>query len=281
MRVSKLPYKNFEYNMRRAEAIARLDGYLNDLLYNKGKRTIEPLFKIPNEMMQVFGIDKIIERALEKTVENIKTEFEAELKQKGKEQYASIAEKYVEKLKPRLLRIERMFEDLGLLMDQTLLGQGLVAAVSAFEVYLKELLVSVVALNPKIRKRFYPEISKGLSVTKLEEYGQDAERAQAEIVADCVRLDVNTIKSLLHRLLDEATNIIDDRIEQKLPKIFAVRNVIIHQAGFIDPKFKRITKSRSSIDKPITLTQRYVLDSIKTLKLVAERIENCISRVSS
>jgi hypothetical protein len=60
----------------------------------------------------------------------------------------------------------------------------------------------------------------------------------------------------------------------KVTKIFAVRHILVHQAGFIDPRFKKVTKSKESIDRQITLTRRYVLDSIKTLKLVAERIEN-------
>jgi hypothetical protein len=174
LRASKCPYENFDYNIRRAEALARLDGYLGDLLYEEGKGTIKPLFGIPNELMQAFGMDNVVDKALKRVGEEMKREFEAEYGQKGKEHYERIAKDYVKRLKPRLQKIERMFEDLGLLMDQTLLEQALVAAVSAFEVYLKELFVSAVALNPQVRKRFYPEISKELSVSKLEEYGQDA-----------------------------------------------------------------------------------------------------------
>jgi len=66
----------------------------------------------------------------------------------------------------------------------------------------------------------------------------------------------------------------DKKTEAKVCKIFETRHIIIHQAGFIDPKFKRITKSKSSIDKQITLTRRYVLNSIKTLRQIVERIEN-------
>jgi hypothetical protein len=253
---------------------------LKDLLYNEGKRTIAPLFKIPNELIQALGIDDVIRRAFERMEESMKKEFEVEYKQKGKEHYERAAKDYVRRLKPRLQKIAEMFEDLGLLMDQTLLEQALVAAVSAFEVYLKELVVSVVALNPKVRKRFYPEINERLSVSKLEEYGQDARRTQAEIVASLVKLDINTIKSLLSRLLGSMNVFADKETELKVSKIFAVRHIIIHQAGFIDPKFKKVTKSKSSIDKQITLTRRYVLDSIKTFKQVAERVENYVHRLS-
>jgi hypothetical protein len=47
MRASKLPFRNFDYNIRCAEALARLDGYLEDLLYNKGKGTMGALFEMP------------------------------------------------------------------------------------------------------------------------------------------------------------------------------------------------------------------------------------------
>lgn len=280
MKVSKLPFRNFDYNIRRAEALARLDGYLEDLLYNEGKGTIQPLFKIPNELMQAMGIEEILNRVLGRIEESVKNEFEAEYKRKGKEHYEKIAKEYINRQKPYLQKIQKMFEDLGLLMDQTLLEQALVAGVSAFEVYLRELVVSVVALNPKVRKRFYPEISEKLGVSILEEYGEDAKRAQAEIVAGLVKLDINKIKNLLARLMYLGNVFTDRKTELKVTKIFEIRHIIIHQTGFIDPKFKKVTKSKSGIDKQIMLTRRYVLDSIKTLKKVVERIENHVHRKS-
>lgn len=278
MKVSKLPYRNFEYNIRRAEALARLDGYLEDLLYDEGRKTIKPFLEIPNELAESLGFNRIMERA----AEIVKREFEIELQEmeKEKENYEKIAKDAVKRLKPTLLKAKEMLEDLGLVMDQILLEQALVAAVSAFEVYLKELVVSAVALNRRVIKRFYPEISEGLSVSRLEEYDQDAKRTQAEIVASRVKLDINTIKSLLGRLLDSMNVFADKKTELKVSKIFEVRHIIIHQAGFTDPKFKKVTKSKSSIDKQITLTRRYVLDSIKTLKQVAERIEDYVRRSS-
>jgi len=229
LRASKLPYRNFEYNIRRAEALARLDGYLEDLLYNEGKRTIGAILEVPNEFVQVLGMDRI----MRKIEETMKMELEAEFQHKGKEHYEKIAKDYVKRLKPHLQKITEMFEDLGLLVDQTLLEQALVAAVSAFEVYLKELVASIVALNPKVRKRFYPEISGELGVHKLEEYGQDAKRTQAEIVASLVKLDINTIKSLLGRLQDSINAFADKKTELKVSKIFdAQTNLTFTQVSY-------------------------------------------------
>jgi hypothetical protein len=276
MRVSNIPYKNFEYNVRKAEAVARLDGYLEDLLHNEGKAMFEPLFKIPNELMQALGFDKVMDRMLKRIGEEMLREFEVEIKQKGKEYYETVAKDYFKRMKPRLLKIAKMFEDLGLVMDQTLLEQALIAAVSAFEFYLRELAVSVVMLNSNVRKRFYLEINKEIDVTRLEEYGQDAKRVQGEIVADLVRLDIIKIKGLFGRLLNMGNVFSDRKTELKVCKIFETRHVIIHRAGLTDPKFKKITKSKTAIDRQVKLSKKYVLSSIKTLTEIVQRIETSI-----
>jgi hypothetical protein len=278
LRAGKLPFRNFDYNIRRAEAFARLDGYLEDLMQNEGERTIKPLFKIPNDLMQALGMERVLDKVLRRAGMEIKKEFDEEVKQKGKEHYEKVVKDYVEHLKPDLRKIAKMFEDLDLLMDQTLLEQALVVGVTAFEVYLQELTASVIMLNSNIRKRFHNEIDKAIKLAKLEEYKLDAKRTQGEIVADLIRLDTRNIKSVLHRLLDLDNVFNDKKTEAKVCKIFETRHIIIHQAGFIDPKYKKITKSESSIDKQIALTRRYVLSSLKTIRQIVERIENHVHR---
>ena len=274
MRAGKFPFRNFDYNIRRAEALARLDGYLEDLLHNEGKGTIKPLFKIPTDLMQALGMDRVIDKALKRLGMEMKKEFEEEIKQKGKEYYEKATKDYVEHLKRPLRKVVKMFEDLGLLMDQTLLEQALVVGVTAFEVYLQELAASIIMLNPSIRRRFHTEIDRAIKLAKLEEWRLDAKRTQGEIVASLIRLDTGNIKSILHRLLDLENVLCDKKTEAKVCKIFETRHIIIHQAGFIDPKYKKITRSKSSIDRQIILTRRYVLNSLKTLRQIVERIEN-------
>jgi hypothetical protein len=276
MRASRIPFRDFEYNTRKAEALARLDGYLEDVLYKEGKGTFKPLFKIPEELMQALGFDKVIDGILKRIGEEMVREFEAEVKRKGKEYYETVAKDFFKRLKPRLQKIVKMFEDLGLVMDQTLLEQAMIAAVSAFEVYLRELAVSVVMLNSNIRKRFYHEINKEIDAKRLEEYGLDAKRVQGEIVADLIRLDINNIKSLFGRLLNMGNIFHDRKTELKVCKMFEIRHVIIHRAGLTDPKFKKITKSKGAIDTQIKLSRRFALSSIKILRDIVQRIETHI-----
>jgi len=270
MRASKIPYKNFDNNIRRAEALANLYGYLEDLLENQGKRTIGILSELPQDIFDFFGFDEIMKK-LEKTLQK---EVQVQFQNKGKEYFEQTAKDFVLRIKPRLDRIVTMFEDLGLLMDQTLLGQALIASVSAFEYYLREITLSIIKLNPSIRKRFYPEIKKALEPSKLEDYGQDAKRVQGEIVADLTKLDVNKIKSFFSKLLDVQNIFEDKKIERKVTKILQRRHLIIHRAGITDPKYKKITKSKKPIDTQIRLSRRIVLNSIKTLRDVADRIES-------
>jgi len=276
MRASKLPFRNFQYNIKRAEALARLDGYLEDLLHKKGKGTLQPLFEIPNEMMQALGMDKVMNRIMKEIAKSMKKELQSEFEQKGKEYYERVAQDYVKRLEPRLQKIVEMFEDLGLLMDQTLLEQALVAAVSAFEVYLRELAVSVVMLNPSIRRKFHDEINKMIDAGKLEEYNQDAKRAQGEIVADLFRIDTNKIRSLLKRLIGLENVFVSRQTELKVRKIFETRHIIIHRAGLTDPKFKKVTKFKGRIDKQIKIRRKYVLNSIRVLRELSQKIETHI-----
>jgi hypothetical protein len=269
VRASKLPYRDFEYNIRRAEALARLDGYLEDLLDNDGKGTVRALLEIPNELMQSLGMDQVMKRV----AEEMKKELEVQFQQKGREHYEKAAKHAIKRLRPRLLKAQKMLEDLGFVMDQILLEQALVAAVSAFEVYLKELAVSVTMLNSRIRKRFYPEINRAIDVTKLEEYGQDAERAQGEIVSNLIKLDANSIRSITARLLDLENVFVDRKTERKVCRVFETRNIIIHRAGLTDPKFKKVTKSKGAIDTYIKISQGFVLNSIKTFRNVVQNIE--------
>jgi len=272
VRASKLPFRNFEYNIKRAVALARLDGYLEDLLYNEGKGTIGVLLNLPQELMQLYEMDKLI-RNIERTLEE---HFKAQIDKKGKQYFEKIGKDLARRLKPRAEKISEIFQDLGLLREQTLLEQALIVAVSAFEVYLKEIVVSVVTLNKSVRERFHEEISRGLSLAKLQEYKEDATRTQGEIVADLVRLETRRIKSLLKRLIGAENIFGDNRTEKRVLKIFEKRHIIIHRAGLVDPKYKKVTKYRGAIDKQIAINRRYVLRSVALLIKLVNKVEASI-----
>ncbi len=270
MRASKIPYKNFENNIRRAEALANLDGYLKDLVNNDGKGTINTLTQIPNEIMQIFGFDRI----MEKVADLIKKETEIEIQKIGKENLEQFGKEFYRKFEPKLQTLKILVEDLGLLIDQTLLEQALIAGVSAFEFYLKEVTVSIIKLNSKTKNKFTPEINKVIDVQKLEDYKQDAKRVQGEIVADLIKLDVNNIKSFFSKLLDVQNIFENKKTERKVTKILQRRHLVVHRAGIADPKYKKITKSKKPIDTQIRLSRRIVLNSIKTLRDIVKGIES-------
>jgi len=245
---------------------------LEDILHHEGKRTICALLDIPKELMQSIGIDDFM-KDVEKAMEG---RFKAQCELKGKEHFERIAKDIVKRLKPRIKKISVIFEDLGLVMDQTLREQALVVAVSAFEVYLKEIAVSIVTLNPTIRRKFNREIEIELSRAKLEDYKEDAKRTQGEIVADLVKLDTRRMKRLLKRLIGTENVFGDRQTEEKVRRILEHRHIVIHRASLIDPKFKKATKYKGAIDRQVTISRRYVLESIGLLEMLARRIETAI-----
>lgn len=274
VRASKLPFKNFQYNIRRAQALARLDGYLEDILFKEGKGTIGVFVDMTKEFTQSFGMDTV----MKKIEETMKAQLKLEYEQKGKEYYDKIGKEMVKRLKPRVKRIATMFQDLELVMDQTLIEQALIVAVSAFEVYLREITVSIVTLNPSIRKKFHQEIKDAISLSKLEGYKEDAKRTQGEIVADQVKLDTRRIRSLLKRLVGLENIFGDSQTELKVRKIFECRHIVIHRAGLVDPKFKKATRFKGAIDTQVKISRRYILESIGLLEKLVDRIETNIHK---
>jgi hypothetical protein len=274
VRASKLPFRNFEYNIRRAQALARLDGYLEDILYKEGKGTVGVFVNITKEFTQFLGIDAV----MKKVEETMKAQLKLEYEQKGKEYYEKIGKDMVKRLKPRIKKIAEMFQDLELVMDQTLTEQALIVAVSAFEVYLREIIVSIVTLNPSVRKKFHQEIKDAISLSKLEGFKEDAKRTQGEIVADQVRLDTGRIKSLLRRLVGLENIFGDHETELKVRKVFECRHIVIHRAGLVDPKFKKATSFKGAIDTQVKISRRYVLESIGLLKRLVDRIEKSVHK---
>ena len=90
LRVSQLPFKNFEYNIKRAQALARLDDYLEDILYNEGKWTIGMILDVSKEMMHSVGMDALM-KEFEQTM---KTHLRAEQKEKELDEAKAMAKQF-------------------------------------------------------------------------------------------------------------------------------------------------------------------------------------------
>jgi hypothetical protein len=273
VRASKIPFQNFEYNLRRAKALANLDGYIDDLLNNEGKKTIGSFVNLPNQMMEAVGMDTV----MKKVKKQVETEAKEEFNRKSKDELQALGKTITRQFKPQLKKMKEIFDDLELVMSSTLREQALVLAVSAFEVYLREITSSIVTLNPGTRRRFHEEIENGLSRRKLEDYGEDARRAQGEIVAESVKLDPNSMRSLLRKLIQRDDLFTDAEMERRFVRILESRHLVIHRAGFVDPKFRRVTKHRGPIDRPLDLSRRYILQSINLLEKLVDGIQVMIS----
>ena len=265
-RASTLPFRNFVENLRRARALARLDGYLEDVVLYGGRGPIGAFTSFPVQFARPLGIDEEIRGIERKLQRQLRTKLGDRYMTKIQAEIDAVVEPYSSK-------ILTVFRDLGLVMNQTLPEQALVLGVSAFEVYLREMTASVIALNPSVRRRFHKEIERGFSLQKLEEYMEDAKRVQGEIVAESIGLGLDKFKSLLGRIMGPASVFYDSVEERRYVKIIELRNILVHRAGLPDPRFRRITKHRGAKGRPIVVTRRSVLRSLALLMALAYRIE--------
>jgi hypothetical protein len=277
VRASKLPFRNFEYNLRRSRALANLDVYLDDLLNNQGNRTIGPILDLRNQVMKETGMDEVMKR-FEKQIE---AEAKEQFRGKSKEELDEYGKNIVRRIRPQIRKVKEIFEDLNLVMSSTLREQALVLAVSAFEGYVREITSSIVSLNPSVRRRFHKEIEEGLSRRKLEDYREDALRAQGEIVAENVKLEPNAMRSIFRKLVERDDLFSDAETERRYVRILESRHLVIHRAGLVDPKFRRITKHKGPIDQPLEISGRYVSQSINLLGGLANRAELLIHQKKS
>ncbi|MDE1852585.1 MAG: hypothetical protein KGI38_02425 [Thaumarchaeota archaeon] len=261
-RVSKLPVKSFQHSMKRAAALARLDGYLEDLASGRVDKLLGGFAELPNEIMKIIGIDAILMEEMNEMIKRVKVRAEPLIANLDQEQ---LKKRVQDKILPDVKRLTQVFEDLGLVAGRTLPEQSLILGVSAFEIYLKDITSEMVAKNPRIEKRFSKEIKSGFNLSRLEAYRDDARRTKGEIAADAIKLEPNRIRLILRRLFDWDGIFVSRDIERKFVRIVATRNLIIHRAGLVDSKYKRLTDYNGRVGHLIVVTRRYSLESLSCL----------------
>jgi len=239
---------------------------LEDIVFYGGRSPVGAFTNFPIQFVGILGIDE--------KMRGIERKLRRQLRAKLGDRYMTKIQGEIDAVvQPYSSKILTIFGDLGLVMNQTLPEQALVLGVSAFEVYLREMTASIIALNPSVRRKFHKEIERGLSREKLEEYMEDAKRAQGEIVAESIGLGLNRLESLLERIIGDVSIFYDSLEKQRYVKIIELRNIIVHRAGLVDPKFRRITKHRGAEGRPIVIRRRSVLRSLALLMALAYRIE--------
>ncbi|MBI2183336.1 MAG: hypothetical protein HYU39_00090 [Thaumarchaeota archaeon] len=215
------------------------------------------------------GIDKIMNEEM--------TNMQRRVEERLAPKFAALNKEKIEKdlqklLMPDMKRWVKVFKDLGLVVGQTLPEQALVLGVSAFEVYMRELTSVIVANNPLVAERFNEEIKAGFTLGILAEYRDDAKRTKGEVVADTIKLDPNRLKLVLKRMIGWEQLFPDQESERFFVRIIESRNLVIHRAGLVDPKFKRVTRYKGSIDHPLKISRKYTIRVLNFLGILGSEI---------
>ncbi len=275
-RLAKKPLRVFHLNMMKARGLARLQFYLDDLLTTGGEKTINRVYDFINELvasMTGFGFNEVTEM-MQPAIEQFFTERFEDL---SEEEMQKRSEVWMKKLEPHIASIEELFEEVDLLRNRVLLEQAVVASVTAFEVFVNDVTVSAVKLNPFIEARFYPELLEKLEYKTLQEAAYAGREAAGLAVAGTIQFrDPGELRHHFSRMLDRKTVLNSAKDRKELHRVLAYRNLIAHRSGIVDSKFRHETGYAGRTDKPVNLSRGLVERWMDLLVGTAEHIDKSI-----
>jgi hypothetical protein len=278
--ITRQPYEVFKRNLMKARGLARLQFYLDDFLETGGSATLGKVQNFTNALMHdILGMDmEEIGQLIEPVVTDKLSSRIEELREEGEEQL----ETWAKKIEPHALAIIEIFEEIDLLRTRVLLEHAVVSAVTALHVYVQDVTVSAVKLNRYIENRFHKEIEKRLDRGILRETGYDSREAMGVAVSRTMDFyHPNDLRNHFRQMLDNDAILTEKKDRRMLGRIIAYRNLIVHQGGLVDAKFKSRTHYKGRLKEPVRLTRRRVENAISFIEELVSRIENEIRETRS
>ncbi len=275
-RLAKKPLKVFHLNMMKARGLARLQFYLDDFLTTGGERTLKRFQDFMNEMISLmfgFGFDEIT-KAIQPTIEQFFADRFGDLTE---EQMQNEGDVLAERLEPHIASMKEFFEEVDLLRSRVLLEQAVVASVTAFEVFVHDITVSGVKLNPFIEVRFFQELGEKVEYKTLRDAGYEGREAIGLAVARTIQFgDPGRIRQHFKRMLDRDIILDTSKDRKELRRILAYRNLIAHRSGIVDQKFREQTGYPGQTGEPVRISKNLVERWIDLLSRIAGHIDESI-----
>jgi len=273
LKFERYVFQSFEYNIGKAKALARTHKYLDDIAQGKKGNVVEILQQIVDSVLELSGLKPII-TDVQKRMENAMVVRVKELGQTYLDEKGAQVEKYLRR--EVVPTFERMFGDLDLLLDRVLLEQAIVTAVSAYEAFWKDLLVSLVRRNESIEEKFYDTLKAEVKYEAMRGC-DDVRDAMGQIVAANLKAtDIGELEKAYSRLFGKDTKLFSSEDSKRLQKLFEIRHIIVHNGGYIDLKFKRRVRTGQRIGDIIELDKAFVDRSVaiieKSVMEISERI---------
>ncbi|MEE9506159.1 MAG: hypothetical protein V3V98_03340 [Thermoplasmata archaeon] len=271
--VAKKPYNVFKRNMMKAKGLARLQFYLDDLFTTGGEATLGKVQNAVDSFLRdlcEFDLEEIGEQVAPVLTEVLSSRIE-KLRELPEEKVVAWFKKEVE---PHIEAVRDFFEEIDLLRTRVLLEQATVTAVTALEIYLQDITVSAVKLNKFIESRFHEEIEKELGRRTLHETSDSRKALGLAASRSFTPGSPNDVKRHFHRMLDKDIILTQRKDTRAMNRIVAYRNVIVHQGGVVDEKFKSMAQYRGKVGEPVQLSRRRVENAIRFIEGMVVRIDN-------
>ncbi|MCJ2564393.1 MAG: hypothetical protein LN417_09955 [Candidatus Thermoplasmatota archaeon] len=177
-----------------------------------------------------------------------------------------VEEWFKKQVEPHIEAIRDFFEELDLLRTRVLLEQAIVTAVTALEVYLQDITVSAVKLNKFIESRFHEEIERELGRRTLHETSDSREVLGLAASRSFTPGRPSDVRRHFRRMVGKDIILTQPKDARTLNRIVAYRNVIVHQGGVVDEKFRSMAQYTGRIGEPVQLTRRRVENAIRFIE---------------
>jgi len=266
MKIDPTLLRNFDQNIRKAQALARAHEYLEDLLERGGNKTLGVFMKMYKEIMKSLGGEDI--------EQIVKREIEARIGKRNQGQAISQSQDLVKLLRKEARKLEGLFEDMGLLINEVLLEQAVVTAVTAFEVYFRDTAIYIISNSREVHERFYQEL-KEIKYDALRDLNFDLKRTLGtQAVRDFDFYSPDSIRSLYRRMFPEMELMAEGNTRRELADFIELRHIIVHNASIVDEKFKRNTRYRGQIGSHVNLKRKQILNSVMLIQVTIRNIHD-------
>ncbi len=256
-KVSKSPHRAFQANITVARGFVELHFIIEDLLERGGKKTIGKMMQFNQRVMKVAGISM---QKLEKQIaEQLVDEVTERVERIGEEEMERRAKEAAEEMIPELEKIFERVKPVAAAYERGLLEQALVATVSALETYLCDVTMEAVGKNKYLRAAFTSKLQERLRYSDLVGTHDDVALAVGEVVANSYKFhDIQSVRKHLEALLRGPTPL-DSKVAQRwFVDLQAHRNLIAHNAGVVDKRFRQRTGYKGKVGTPLRLRRKSV-----------------------
>jgi hypothetical protein len=237
------------------------------------------------QMFKAFGITEydnmqdMIEKELAPLIEKeLAPKLEAKFKMIPQEQLEKAGKEWLEKNEDNFRQFERIVKQLLLAIENVLLEQAIVTAVTALEVYVHDATVEVVARNVFMQKRFTTQIHAKLDYQAVLNSNRDLGLSLGRVAAGSY--EYHNAKSLgrhMNILLGRRNPLTKKSDISRFDAILAYRHLIVHRAGIVDRVFAVKTGYKGRQGKPVRLSRQFVNQTLDFIQNIGRNMQDGLS----